>query len=337
MNTTANEATQYPSVSIIIATLNNGLTIGECIQSIKELDYPQESVEVMVIDAGSRDSTIDIAKKHQVRLISEPLNAPAAYNYASKIVTGEIIGFIDADAKVEKQWLKKLIPHLNKKNVVAASGTIETWNKERLIPRCIGYDLNYRYSRIRGSVERVATMNLILKKEVMKKIGGFDENLSTQYDTDIGTRMTHAGYKIIVDPETKCYHFHRPTLTQYFKQQLKYGKNTIRLYVKHSHLMLGDEITDWWMNIQPISYATIGILLVVGLMDSFHSPALILSLFLAAAIMLQYSFSAVKVALRYQDPTALALVVIYITRASAWTLGAAMTVFLWVCSLGRAK
>ena len=322
MNTTVNEAVDYPSVSIIVTTLNNELTIEECLRSIRELDYPQESIEVLMVDAGSRDSTLDIAKKHMVRLISKPLNAPAAYNYASKIVKNEILGFIDADAKVEKQWLKKLIPHLIDKNVAAASGTIETWNKDRVIPRCIGYDLSYRYGRIRGSAQRVATMNLILKKEMMDEVRGFDENLPTQYDTDMGTRITSMGYKIIVDPDVKCYHFHRPTLTEYFKQQFKYGQNTVKLYFKHSHLMRGDEITDWWMNVQPILYMTIAILLVVGFIDALRPTAWIISFFMASGIMLQYTFSALRVSFKYRDSTALALVVVYVTRAVAWTLGA---------------
>ena len=337
MNTAVNEAADYPSVSIIVTTLDNELTIDECLRSIREIDYPEQFLEVMVIDAGSRDSTLEIAKKHRVRFISKPLSAPAAYNYASKVASSKILGFIDADAKVEKQWLKKLIPHLNDKNVAAASGTIETWNKDRLIPRCIGYDLSYRYGRIRGSVHRVATMNLILRKEVMDKVGGFDENLPTQYDTDIGTRITNAGYKIIVDPYAKCYHSHRPTLTEYFKQQFTYGQNTIRLYLKHPHLMRGDEITDWWMNAQPLLYVAIAALLAVGFIPTFRPTAWIISLFMAAGIMLQYTFSALKVSLKYRDPTAFALVIIYVVRAVSWTLGATTTGIHSILRRGRTK
>ena len=338
LSTTGNKAfVEYPSVSIVVTTLDNELTMEGCIQSIEELDYQKKSIEVLVIDAGSKDSTISIVEKHGVRLISKSLNAPAAYNYALKIVKSEIVGFIDADARVEKQWLKKLIPHLYNKEVAAAAGTIETWNKNRLISRCIGYDLNYRYNRIHGNVQRVATMNLILKKEVIEEVGGFDENLPTQYDTDVGTRISSAGYKIIVDTEAKCYHFHRSTLAQYFKQQFRYGENTVKLYFKHSHLMRGDEITDWWMNFQPILYVAISILLLAGLIQAFRPVAWMLSFFLATATIIQYTFSAIKLSFRYHDPTALALVVIYISRAVAWTLGAITTGIVTILRVRRAK
>jgi len=321
LNVEVNEETAYPKVSIIVTTLNNKPTIDECLRSITELDYPKQLVEVIVIDASSNDSTLDIVKTYPVKLISKPLNAPAAYNYASKIAGNEILGFIDADAKVEKKWLKKLVRHLGEERVAAVSGTIETWNKNQLIPRCIGYDLSYRYGRIHGSVRRVATMNLILRKKVMDEVGGFDENLPTQYDTDMGVRITSAEYKIVVDPNARCYHFHRPTLTAYFKQQFKYGQNTTKLYLKHSHLMRGDEITSWWMNMQPILYFTIAILLAIGFIDTFRPTVWLASLCVTAVIMLQYTFSALKASFKYRDLSALALIIIYVIRAVSWTLG----------------
>ena len=77
----------YPKVSIIVAAYNNEQTIEECLKSILALDYPESSIEVIVMDGGSKDATVEIAQKYPVKVLSIRLNAPAAYNYAMKIAS----------------------------------------------------------------------------------------------------------------------------------------------------------------------------------------------------------------------------------------------------------
>jgi cellulose synthase/poly-beta-1,6-N-acetylglucosamine synthase-like glycosyltransferase len=313
---------ELPSVSIIVASLNNESTIKECIFSILDQDYPQNSLEVLVVDGGSTDSTPRLVENLDVQFASKKLNVPAAYNWASKTVKSEVLGFIDADAKVEKDWLKKLITDLGSPEVAAAGGNIVTWNRNELVPRCIGYELSNRYSRQPREVNRLATMNLLLRKEILEEIGGFDENLPTQYDTDLGYRITSAGYKMVFDSDALCYHFHRPTLGKYFMQQYKYGQNTWKLYGKHPSLVRGDPITDWGMNIQPMLFIAAIVLLVVSLIPALTLMGLVLFLSLMAVMVGYYIFSAARIAFKYDDASALFMVVIYFIRTFAWTIGA---------------
>ena len=324
---TGNEE-RLPGVSIIVTTYNSDLTIDECLQSILELNYPKHLLELIVIDGGSTDSTIEHVMAFPVQLIHSQLNPPAAYNLVLKNVENEVIGLIDSDAKVEKEWLMKLIKHLNDSEVAAASGTVETWNHDKLVPRIIGYELNYRYQRLPDMIERVATMNLLMKKNVINEIGGFDESLPTQYDTDIGARLAKKGYRIAFDPQAKCYHFHRPTLRMFFKQQYKYGQNTWKLYFKHPQLAMGDNITDWWMNLQPILYVVAGILLFISIITNFNTAIFGFFLILIILTAFHYIASSVRIANFFNDPSAIFLIVIYFTRAIAWTLGG-MTSFIY--------
>jgi glycosyltransferase involved in cell wall biosynthesis len=316
-----NKESSLPGVSVIVPTLNSEKTIDACLSSILGLDYPTYLLEVIVIDGGSTDSTIGQVKKYPVKLIHGQLNPPAAYNLVLKDLENEIIGLIDSDAKVEKGWLRKLVNHLDEPKVAGASGTVETWNKDKLVPRVIGYELNYRYRKLPNTVERVATMNLLLKKKLILEIGGFDEALPTQYDTDIGARLAKEGYRIAFESKAICYHFHRPTLRTFFKQQYKYGQNTWKLYFKHPRLARGDNITDWWMNIQPILYGVAAIFLFISVATSFHFVPSVIFLSLVILKLLQYIFSAVKISYIFHDASGIYLIVIYFTRASAWTLG----------------
>ncbi len=281
-------------------------------------------LEVIIVDGGSTDATVKIAKEYSTRVVSTPLNAPAAYNYAIKHTNSEILGFIDADAKVEKEWLTKLVPHLDDPQVAGVSGGIETWNAENAWARSIGYDLRNRYARLRKYVVRVATMNLLLKKHIIEDVGWFDENLPSQYDTDLGFRITSRGYKIVYDSNAKCHHFNRTTLRAYFRQQLQYGKNTLRLYFKHKNLAKGDGITDFGMNIQPILFLAVLTLFFLGI-PAFTRLFWYLAGGLLLVILAYYLFSAVKVSIKFRDKSAMRLVVLYFVRSCAWFAGAVIT------------
>jgi cellulose synthase/poly-beta-1,6-N-acetylglucosamine synthase-like glycosyltransferase len=318
------DAVSPPKVSMIVATLNNERTIDECLKAIFELNYPKDSLEVIVIDGCSKDATVKIAEKYPVKVISTSLNAPAAYNYAIKIANNDVLGFIDADVKVEKEWLNKLITYLHDPQVAGVSGGIETWNTENAWARSIGYDMKNRYARLKKYATRIATMNLLLKKSVIKESGGFDERLPSQYDTDLGFRITSRGYKIVFDPSAKCYHFNRSTVRAYFRQQLQYGKNTIKLYFKHSTLIKGDEITDFYMNIQPVLMFAAIIFFVLGLIEVLR-PLWYASVLILAFVFVSYVYSAVKLSVKFKDRVAMRLVVLYFVRAFAWLTGAAIT------------
>jgi cellulose synthase/poly-beta-1,6-N-acetylglucosamine synthase-like glycosyltransferase len=319
----------YPKVSIIVASYNNQDTIGECLKSILALDYPKDSFEVIVMDGASKDGTVKIAEFFPVKVVSICLNCPAAYNYAFKIAAFPILGFIDSDAKVEPDWLRKLVPHLSEPQVAGVSGSIDTWNHNNLWARSIGYELKTRYQRIGKYTGRIATMNLLLKKSVIEEAGGWDEKLPSQYDTDFGFRMTAKGYKIAYEPAAVCYHFNRPTLKAYYKQQLQYGKNTLKLYFKHGHLAKGDEITDVGMNIQPILLLGAIALFILGVVPLLRllwigTAAILLAMFL------YFVYSAVKISSKYHDWSAMRLIVLYYVRSAAWFVGAVTTTLRYI-------
>jgi len=307
----------------------------ECLKSILALDYPAGSIEVIVMDGVSKDDTVKKAQQYPVKVVSIRLNAPAAYNYAMKNVASyEVLGFIDSDAKVEPQWLRKLVPHLSEPKVAGASGSIETWNAQNPLAKSLGYELKNRYARIGKYTGRIATMDLLLKRAIIEEAGGWDENLPSQYDTDLGFRVNAKGYRIAYEPSAICYHFNRPTLRAYYRQQLQYGKNTLKLYFKHGHLAKGDEITDFGMNIQPVLILAVIVFFLVGI-DPMLRLLWLGSAAILALMLVYFIYSAAKIAAKFHDRDALRLVVLYFVRALAWFVGATATTLDYLRGKGR--
>ena len=167
-------------------------------------------------------------------------------------------------------------------------------------------------------------MNLLLKKAVIEEAGGWAEKLPSQYDTDLGFRISDRGYKIAYEPTAVCYHFNRPTLRAYYRQQLQYGKNTLKLYFKHGRLAKGDEITDVGMNIQPVLLLGVLAFFLLGIVPVLRVLWVVSALILAA-VFVYFAYSAVKIAIKFHDRIALRLVVLYFVRVAAWFVGAIIT------------
>ena len=159
---------------------------------------------------------------------------------------------------------------------------------------------------------------------MIEEAGGWDEKLPSQYDTDLGFRISAKGYKIAYEPTAVCYHFNRPTLRAFYRQQLQYGKNTLKLYFKHGRLARGDEITDVGMNIQPILLLGIVAFFFVGIVPMLRLLWVVSGLIFLAMVV-YFVYSAVKIAVKFHDSTALRLFLLYFVRAGAWFDGAIIT------------
>lgn len=154
----------YPTITVVVTTKNNADTIRECILSLLNQDYPQSAYDILVLDASANQSTREALAELPVRIVEFQGNAPSAYNYAIGLTPSELIGFIDGDAKADPRWLSEITRRLQDPIVAGAGGEIRTWDSTKIIPRCIGYELESRYNNPKNVV-RTSTTNLVLKRK----------------------------------------------------------------------------------------------------------------------------------------------------------------------------
>ena len=112
-------------ISVVIPALNEEKFLPTCLKSLEKQEF-KKPFEIIVVDNGSEDKTVTVAKSFGVRIISEPHRGlPLARQRGLEAAKGEIVAFVDADSTVDKGWLAEILHSFeNQPKVVAVSGPI---------------------------------------------------------------------------------------------------------------------------------------------------------------------------------------------------------------------
>lgn len=242
-------------ISIIIANYNGKKYLKTCLTSV--LKSSTKDFEIIVIDNNSTDESVQIinefAKKDsRIRLLRNRINmgVPFSRNKAIKQAKGDILVFLDNDTKVERNWLRGISEAFSKdKSIGGIQCKIFDFDKTDIIQE-IGMKL-YPYTGFgtplgRGEKDRgqfAKPQEIIalgaasaVRKEVVREVNGFDLKLMhTSDDLDFSWRIWIAGYRVVLAPNSKVYHYtkrHNPSYKFYFHL----CKNSIRMLIKNYEL-----------------------------------------------------------------------------------------------------
>ena len=120
------------NISVIIPCRNEEKYIERCLTSFIEMDYPKDSLEIILVDGRSEDRTLEIVKNLQLRyplikIIDNPnLFAPHAFNIGIKNATSEYIMIASAHSSFEKNYISEVLKALKTLNCAGAGGVLKT-------------------------------------------------------------------------------------------------------------------------------------------------------------------------------------------------------------------
>lgn len=123
---------KFPTISVITPTLNSQRTLKECLFSIRKQSYSGK-IEIIVADGGSRDRTLQIARKFGARIIKNKLQTgEAGKAVGAKKASGEIIAFIDSDNILpDEDWMTHMArPFIQNKLVIATEPAYFSYRKK---------------------------------------------------------------------------------------------------------------------------------------------------------------------------------------------------------------
>jgi cellulose synthase/poly-beta-1,6-N-acetylglucosamine synthase-like glycosyltransferase len=219
-----------PSVSIVIPAFNSSKYIGQTLERLKVLDYPQDKIELVVVDDASTDNTGEIAKKFGCKVIRRDKKGgcASAKNTGIAHAKNEIIAFIDADVIVTKEWLRMLVAPFKDPRVGGVGGRIKNvFRKNNLLEKFIEHDNYYRTRR--KEARSAPGSNSAYRREVFQVVGFMDPYLGE--DPDFSYRVVAHGYKIIFKNEAVVYHPFPNAIIPYLKKQIYYAWQRMLIFL----------------------------------------------------------------------------------------------------------
>jgi succinoglycan biosynthesis protein ExoA len=191
------------------------------LEFIKNLDYPKKDYEV---------------------LIEKGKNPSENRNKCAKRAKHDLIYFLDDDAELPKNFLKRANEFFQKfPEYGAVGGPQLTPKSDGIFARLSGYILESRFAcfkmsqryqlgklNLNASELSLTSANCCIRKKVINKVGGFNPDLFPGEDPEMFDRIKNAGYKIAFNPDLIIYHKRRANLKSFIKQFYLYGNTRLK-------------------------------------------------------------------------------------------------------------
>jgi glycosyltransferase involved in cell wall biosynthesis len=233
------EAARAPSrilVSVIIPTLNEQGSIGRCLDALKRMDFPKESFEVILVDNGSHDRTLEIAKSYAIALNLRILQRPKVYvsslrNLGAAASRGDYLAFLDADVIVSRDWMCAAVAALRRKEAGIVGGPYHIPGNSSWVAEVW---FEYRKPYESGDVSYLASGNLFISRTLFTRLGGFDETIETNEDYEFCQRARAAGLPIQAFPELGVEHLGTPQkLSAFYRRERWHGTHVFRVFLRN--------------------------------------------------------------------------------------------------------
>jgi len=242
---------KLPSVSIIVPVKDEELVVGRLIDALLRLNYPPEKREVIIVEDGSADKTVEICEKcavrypGQIRLVRRSMSngKPSALNYALKYARGEIVGVFDGDSVPESEALMKMVKYFEEPGVAAVQGKACSINAdENMLTKFISYEQEVQfeaYYRGKDALKLFVPLSgscQFIRRRVLEDVGGWDEG-SLSEDMEMAVRLTEKGYRIRYAPDVRSWQESPSSLTRLFRQRLRWFRGTMEVGLKYGRLV----------------------------------------------------------------------------------------------------
>ncbi len=243
------EIKKYPLVSIIIPVWNEGSANGErlrkTLNSVFAADYPQEKIDLIIVDDGSTDNSLKIAKDYEskgVRVFSHPVSRGKtnAVNTGMTYAKGEFVAALDADSFIMPDVIRKLIPCFDNPNVMAAIPSIKIWKPRTILQRIQSNEflsavfIRHLQSEL-GAIHLAPGAFTLIRRKFLKKYGSLNANTMVE-DLEISFRIQSHNYLIDCVIDANVYTSGVRTWKAFVNQRLRWFCGFIKQIIKYKHL-----------------------------------------------------------------------------------------------------
>lgn len=257
-----------PTVAIVVPCFNEARGITGTLESLLKLEYPEDKLEIIVVNDGSTDNTLELARKFEsdkrVRVYTKENGGKhTAMNFALKQTDAELIGCLDADSVVDSRALLHATAVFVNARVAAVTPGIHAKETETLLQHM--QKVEYRLSLFNrfmlaalGSAFITPGPFSIFRTSVVRELGGWVHGHSTE-DMEMALRIQEHGFLIANCPAAIVYTSTPPTLRKLFKQRVRWTYGFLRNAFDYRHMFGSRKYGNLGILILPTSLLSIGI------------------------------------------------------------------------------
>ncbi len=185
-----------PFVSVVIIGKDEERNLSACIRSVREMDYPAGKIEVIYVDTGSGDRSMEIARQFDIAVVEERGQLPSpglARNRGIREAQYDIIHFVDGDMTIDSGYLREAVRFLDDEKIACVIGDVKERRSEKSY---LSRVLNYPWaSRKTGFVEAPGGGGTF-RKSALQTVGGYNPLILKGQETEIGYRLSEQGYRV---------------------------------------------------------------------------------------------------------------------------------------------
>jgi cellulose synthase/poly-beta-1,6-N-acetylglucosamine synthase-like glycosyltransferase len=249
---------EWPQVSVIIPCYNEEDCLEGTLESCLGVDYPKDRFQVIIVNDGSKDRTEEVARrlvaKHADRdilLINKPNGGKgSAVNLGIKQAKGEFVATMDSDSFVEPNALKIMIPYFADENIASVVPSMTVREPKNLLQKVQWYEyvVNMFYKELMGRLDCLHVIPgpfPLYRKDVILKIGGFDENWNLTEDLELTLRLQSHNYKIIQLMEPRVSTLTPSTWKAFYSQRNRWFKGALLNALKYRWMAFNKNYGDF--------------------------------------------------------------------------------------------
>jgi len=235
-----------PFVTVIVPAYNEQKTIKKTVKSLLNLDYPRNRYEILIVDDGSTDSTLKIAKEMEsaskiIKVYHQKNSGKgSALNFGLKKAKGDFVGALDADSFVDSNALRAIVSRFDDPNTMAVTPSMKIYKARKFleviqeVEFIIGIFLRKVFAFV-GSIHVTPGPFSIFRKKFFDKYGGYDEHNLTE-DIEIALRIQSKGFHIDNTLDAHVYTVPPKNFLALLKQRLRWYYGFILNVEKYKHL-----------------------------------------------------------------------------------------------------